>query len=371
MILGKIEKIADALEAPTGVPPRQADEGGKKAEGATMGDLATRIQWVKEVLMDKERALVGLGWTKVGEQFTEQRRGVNARQQVKDEDILKAAKDPSKTKAGGPLEGMLIEGIYESSLEGLAEHVQAVQEEYTVAHWHSRMMKDILVVDTTGEGRTKEEAVTKRDKWRKTLEVLHEGLNCKHLGRLEEERRAGLTSTAKEAETEIPESVMENMAKEYDPRDKEQAATWVWVDNKIKEIDLMLGELEKVEQIAELFNSRAAPENKREEVEAAYMEALSPPTTAKEVREMFSRLPSGKTGGKSGCCREHYVHAPNEMLANLTPLIEEIYNHPTRAFLRNFGESIKERMAVYRMIHGKATVWTMEKNLEPNYYTEF
>jgi len=52
-------------------------------------------------------------------------------------------------------------------------------------------------------------------------------------------------------------------------------------------------------------------------------------------------------------------------------LIEEIYNHPTRAFLRNFGESIKERMAVYRMIHGKATVWTMEKNLEPNYYTEF
>lgn len=52
-------------------------------------------------------------------------------------------------------------------------------------------------------------------------------------------------------------------------------------------------------------------------------------------------------------------------------LIEEIYNHPTRAFLRNFGESIKERMAVYRMIHGKATVWTMKKNLEPNYYTEF
>ena len=52
-------------------------------------------------------------------------------------------------------------------------------------------------------------------------------------------------------------------------------------------------------------------------------------------------------------------------------LIEEIYNHPTRAFLRNFGESIKERMAVYQMIHGKATVWTMEKNLEPNYYTEF
>jgi pyridoxamine 5'-phosphate oxidase len=52
-------------------------------------------------------------------------------------------------------------------------------------------------------------------------------------------------------------------------------------------------------------------------------------------------------------------------------LMDEIYQHPTRGFLRSYGESIKEKIAVYRMETGKVSYWTMAKNLEPNSYIEF
>jgi len=52
-------------------------------------------------------------------------------------------------------------------------------------------------------------------------------------------------------------------------------------------------------------------------------------------------------------------------------LIDEIYNHPTRGFLRSFGESIKGKMAAFRLEKGKAFVWTMKSNFEPNSYMEF
>lgn len=51
-------------------------------------------------------------------------------------------------------------------------------------------------------------------------------------------------------------------------------------------------------------------------------------------------------------------------------LLDEIYNHPSRAFLRSWG-NIEEKLAVYRMPHGKAVVWTMASNFEPKTYIEF
>jgi pyridoxamine 5'-phosphate oxidase len=56
---------------------------------------------------------------------------------------------------------------------------------------------------------------------------------------------------------------------------------------------------------------------------------------------------------------------------NSPELIEEIYAHPTRGFLRSFGDSIKGKMAAYRMVKGKISVWTMADNFEPNRYMEF
>lgn len=51
-------------------------------------------------------------------------------------------------------------------------------------------------------------------------------------------------------------------------------------------------------------------------------------------------------------------------------LFEEIYNHPSRGFLRAMGEGMKEKIAVYRLSKGKACIWTMATNLEPKKYIE-
>jgi len=51
-------------------------------------------------------------------------------------------------------------------------------------------------------------------------------------------------------------------------------------------------------------------------------------------------------------------------------LIDEIYNHPSRAFLRAMGESMKEKIAVYRLSKGKAWAWTMKTNLEAKQYID-
>lgn len=51
-------------------------------------------------------------------------------------------------------------------------------------------------------------------------------------------------------------------------------------------------------------------------------------------------------------------------------LFEEIYNHPSRGFLRAMGEGMKEKIAVYRLSKGKACMWTMATNLEAKKYIE-
>lgn len=51
-------------------------------------------------------------------------------------------------------------------------------------------------------------------------------------------------------------------------------------------------------------------------------------------------------------------------------LFDEIYNHPSRAFLRKWGDEMKDKIAVYRMPKGKVLVWTMESNFAPKQYIE-
>lgn len=66
------------------------------------------------------------------------------------------------------------------------------------------------------------------------------------------------------------------------------------------------------------------------------------------------------------------IRVSGEVVEDSNPaLVDEIYQHPTRGFLRNFGESIKGRMAVYRLEKGKVSVWTISSNFEPNSYLEF
>lgn len=51
-------------------------------------------------------------------------------------------------------------------------------------------------------------------------------------------------------------------------------------------------------------------------------------------------------------------------------LIDEIYNHPSRAFLRNWGEGIKGQLAVYRLCNGQAYLWSMSSNFEGKEYID-
>lgn len=51
-------------------------------------------------------------------------------------------------------------------------------------------------------------------------------------------------------------------------------------------------------------------------------------------------------------------------------LLEEIYQHPTRGFLRAYGDDIKSRMGVFKVINAKVTTWTMDRNLEVTEYFE-
>lgn len=51
-------------------------------------------------------------------------------------------------------------------------------------------------------------------------------------------------------------------------------------------------------------------------------------------------------------------------------LVEEIYKHPSRQFMRNWGslEQIKTFLKVYRMKGGKAHAWTLADNFAPKEY---
>lgn len=51
-------------------------------------------------------------------------------------------------------------------------------------------------------------------------------------------------------------------------------------------------------------------------------------------------------------------------------LIEEIYNHPSRGFLRAWGAGIEEKIAIYRLPIGKAWIWTMDTNFDAKNYVE-
>lgn len=49
----------------------------------------------------------------------------------------------------------------------------------------------------------------------------------------------------------------------------------------------------------------------------------------------------------------------------------EISNHPSRAFMKSFGDNFNlDQLAVYKMTNGKATYWTLKRNFEPTLYAE-
>ncbi|MBQ0051023.1 MAG: pyridoxamine 5'-phosphate oxidase family protein [Treponema sp.] len=54
-------------------------------------------------------------------------------------------------------------------------------------------------------------------------------------------------------------------------------------------------------------------------------------------------------------------------------LFEEVYNHPSRAFLKQWGQTVEELrklIKIYRLKNGKAHTWTMADNFKPKEYID-
>lgn len=59
------------------------------------------------------------------------------------------------------------------------------------------------------------------------------------------------------------------------------------------------------------------------------------------------------------------VRVKGELVDITSPeLMDEVYQHPTRGFLRAMGEEIKGCVAIYRVDKAEINYWTMEKNRE-------
>lgn len=98
--------------------------------------------------------------------------------------------------------------------------------------------------------------------------------------------------------------------------------------------------------------------------------------TAK-MRDLYSQL---MNNAKSELCFNAdgvQIRIAGELeLIEDNALKDEIAAHPTRAFLKPWLDSISteqfhEQFAVFALRHGKITLWTMEKNLEPKEELEF
>lgn len=59
------------------------------------------------------------------------------------------------------------------------------------------------------------------------------------------------------------------------------------------------------------------------------------------------------------------VRVKGELVDITSPeLMDEVYQHPTRGFLRAMGEEVKGCVAIYRVDKAEFYYWTMEKNRE-------
>jgi hypothetical protein len=97
-----------------------------------------------------------------------------------------------------------------------------------------------------------------------------------------------------------------------------------WSSDITTEASAIIEELKQAPELSDLYNSRKRTKAPRDEVISSFRTIMAPLETAEEVRRMFMRLPSGKTGGSSGICREHYIHAPDAVLLEIMPFLNKI-----------------------------------------------
>lgn len=93
-----------------------------------------------------------------------------------------------------------------------------------------------------------------------------------------------------------------------------------------------------------------------------------------EMKDLYRQLLANPNSEVCFACGKYQVRVEGQFeLVNDDNLKREILNHPSRAFLRNWAneqgeQTVLDFLRVFRMVHGKAHVWTMEDNFKPKEY---
>jgi hypothetical protein len=316
----------------------------------------------------------------------------------------------SSQGSGGPFDGIVHDGTFESDLEKLADIVKETQQELNVSFWSTSVMRATLTVADSHDyvrAKTRNETAIAAKAKIKELEQLKSALTMSErliqLQNLRQQLKLTGYPLLQMVENDIQKATQEHEAgwkfpissagelrelaqvqsrkSEHDPEGtdnqpklgprvveacKETIIDWLALRDALKVDKTTLEEIapqaarelstwmslfkhwkpsspciqaalaDAVDEVgrtcdellkAEFIATHCEPTNhdKLKEIGEALDKCLEPPRTGEELRKMFMRMPSGKTGGPSGATREHYIHLPDFMLTKLVPLVERIY----------------------------------------------
>ena len=91
-------------------------------------------------------------------------------------------------------------------------------------------------------------------------------------------------------------------------------------------------------------------------------------------KELYKQLMSNPSAGLCFQCNGTQVRVEGKFeLDESDEVFEEIYNHPSRAFLRQWGktkEEVKDFLKIFRLKNGRAHTWSMADNFKPKEYID-
>ena len=91
-------------------------------------------------------------------------------------------------------------------------------------------------------------------------------------------------------------------------------------------------------------------------------------------KELYKQLMSNPNTELCFQCNGTQVRVEGKFeLDESDEVFEEIYNHPSRAFLRQWGktkEEVKDFLKIFRLKSGKAHTWSMADNFKPKEYID-
>ena len=91
-------------------------------------------------------------------------------------------------------------------------------------------------------------------------------------------------------------------------------------------------------------------------------------------KELYKQLIANPNAELCFQCKGTQVRVEGKFeLDESDEIFEEIYNHPSRAFVRQWGKSkeeVKDFLKIFRLKNGRAHTWSMADNFKPKEYID-